>query len=60
MDLQMMKEVNLVKDLYENSQINAHNASEISVRTNIDLVYVTDTSGKVEICNDNKAIGINL
>lgn len=60
MEGKMLKEVNHVKALFKNNKIDAQNISDISHKIHMDLLYITDTSGSVEICNDPMALGLNL
>lgn len=60
MEGKMLKEVNYIKDLFKKNSIDNSNVAAICKETNLDVIYITDTNGEVNICNESQSLGLNL
>lgn len=60
MEGKMLKEVYSIRNLYKKDKIDLNNVSTICKETNMDVIYITDTNGQVNICNETPSLGLNL
>ena len=60
MEGKMLKDVNIIEDLFKNNKINNNNVANYCKDINVDVIYITDTNGAVNICNETGSMGLNL
>ncbi len=60
MEGKMLKEVHAIKNRIKTGNIDNQLLSDISKKDKIDVIYITDSQGQVQYCNECDAIGLNL
>ncbi len=60
MEGKMLREVKRVKSQVESGSISNEILDKLSQELDMDAIYITDSDGKVEFCNERETIGLNL
>lgn len=60
MEGKMLREVKMIKNQVESGNINNKVLDELSQELGMDAIYITNSDGEVEFCNERETIGLNL